>query len=89
MTTEKIISADSHFVEPPEMWRERVDAAFRDRAPHLVSDIDGQKGQFLVCEDLTPSSGGGFLAAGVDPEDVPRVLALGYEVAPLESGVAC
>ena len=26
MTTQAIISADSHFVEPPEMWRERIDA---------------------------------------------------------------
>ena len=28
----RIISADSHFVEPPTMWAERVDARFRDRA---------------------------------------------------------
>ncbi|HLY83363.1 MAG TPA: amidohydrolase family protein [Acidimicrobiales bacterium] len=82
MTNQNIISADSHFVEPPEMWRERIDAAFKDRAPHIVPEPDRPKSQVLVCEDLTPSNGGGFLAAGVDPEDVPRVLALGYEVAP-------
>ena len=82
MTNEHIISADSHFVEPPEMWRERIDKEFRDRAPHLVEEVDGEKGQFVVCEDLVPSNGAGFLAAGVDVEDLPRVLALGYEAAP-------
>jgi hypothetical protein len=32
-----IISADSHFVEPPNMWAERIDKKFRDRAPHTDS----------------------------------------------------
>jgi predicted TIM-barrel fold metal-dependent hydrolase len=79
---EQVISADSHFVEPPEMWSERVDREFRDRAPHLVSEIDGVEGNFLVCEDLVPNSGGGFLAAGVDPADVAQVLQRGYRAAP-------
>ena len=26
----KLISADSHFVEPPTMWAERMDKKFRD-----------------------------------------------------------
>ena len=30
MAQETIISADSHFVEPPEMWAERIDPAYRD-----------------------------------------------------------
>jgi predicted TIM-barrel fold metal-dependent hydrolase len=75
---ETIISADSHFVEPPEMWTERIDPAFRDRAPHIVDEIDGQPGSFLVCEDLLPTSGGAYFAAGTDPEDLPRVMAQGY-----------
>jgi len=29
MTAYRIISADSHFVEPPTMWTERVDHPFR------------------------------------------------------------
>jgi predicted TIM-barrel fold metal-dependent hydrolase len=28
-------------MEPPELWRERIDPAFSDRAPHLVSEDDG------------------------------------------------
>ena len=48
MTLQAIISADSHFVEPPEMWSERIDAEYRDRAPRLVTEIDGTPGTFLA-----------------------------------------
>ena len=30
------ISADSHVTEPPEVWTDRLDAEFRDRAPILA-----------------------------------------------------
>jgi len=33
MADSPLISADSHFVEPPTMWAERLDRRFRDRAP--------------------------------------------------------
>lgn len=82
MADEPIISADSHFVEPPDMWRERIDAAFRDRAPHLVRELDGRPGAYLVCEGLVPASGGGYFAAGTDPEELPEVLARGYDAVP-------
>jgi predicted TIM-barrel fold metal-dependent hydrolase len=82
MTNGTIISADSHFVEPPEIWTERIAPEFRDRAPRLVDDLDGRTGQFLVCEDLAPTGGAGYFAAGVDPEDLARVMALGYDAAP-------
>ena len=34
--TERLISADSHMCEPPNLWTERIDARFRDRAPCIV-----------------------------------------------------
>ena len=36
MTDYKLISADSHVSEPPGLWVERVERAYRDRAPRLV-----------------------------------------------------
>ena len=36
MSEYTLISADSHFVEPPNMWAERIDKKFRDRAPRTV-----------------------------------------------------
>lgn len=37
---ERWISADSHVVEPPELFEARLPATFRDRAPHVVRDPD-------------------------------------------------
>ena len=35
-TSEIIISADSHVMEPPELWIERLPAEFRDVAPRFA-----------------------------------------------------
>ena len=35
MTAYKLISADSHIVEPPDMYSSRIDPKFRDRAPRM------------------------------------------------------
>ncbi len=37
-----ILSSDSHVFEPPELWTERIDAAFKHRAPRLqrIGDAD-------------------------------------------------
>ena len=37
----KLVSADSHIAEPPDLWTTRIDRKFRDRAPHLVSTDRG------------------------------------------------
>lgn len=36
----KLVSADSHIAEPPDLWSRRIDRQFADRAPTLVSDDD-------------------------------------------------
>ena len=38
----KPISADSHVNEPADLWLERIDKRFRDRAPRVVDDIPGR-----------------------------------------------
>ena len=43
----KMVSADSHVVEPPNLWVERVDRRYRERAPRIVSEQDSD---YLVCE---------------------------------------
>jgi predicted TIM-barrel fold metal-dependent hydrolase len=37
----KLVSSDSHVVEPPDLWTERMDRAFRDRGPRVVAEADG------------------------------------------------
>ncbi len=40
MPSYKMISSDSHVVEPPDLWTDRVDPAFRHRAPRVVQEDD-------------------------------------------------
>jgi predicted TIM-barrel fold metal-dependent hydrolase len=37
----RLVSADSHIAEPPDLWTTRMDRQFRDRAPRLVSNEGG------------------------------------------------
>lgn len=34
----RILSSDSHVVEPPTLWEERIDSEFKDRAPRVVKE---------------------------------------------------
>ena len=50
MTFDSMISSDSHIIEPPDLWTDRIDKEFADRAPRVqregTSDwwyIDGKK----------------------------------------------
>lgn len=82
MTAYRIISADSHFVEPPTMWAERMDQKFRDRAPHTVRGHNGQEGEFFLCENITPVPVAGFFGSGKTAEELPQHRKKGFEVAP-------
>ena len=39
-----IISSDSHVIEPPNLWVDRINRRFLDRAPRLVEEKDGDWG---------------------------------------------
>jgi len=82
MPRQSIISADSHFVEPPGMWAERLDRKFRDRAPHTVRDLNGKEGEFFVCERINPLPVAAFFGAGVRSEDLPEHNKKGFDAAP-------
>src|SRR5947209_10636313 len=82
MADRTIISADSHFVEPPNMWAERLDKKFRDRAPHTVHGLNGKDGEFFVCENINPFPVAAFFGAGVKSEDLPEHNKKGFDAAP-------
>lgn len=42
MTERKLISSDSHIVETPDWYFERVDARYKDHVPRIVKDADEQ-----------------------------------------------
>ncbi len=37
----RVISSDSHIVEPPDLWFDRIDQQFKNRAPRLLREEDG------------------------------------------------
>jgi predicted TIM-barrel fold metal-dependent hydrolase len=41
MTADTIISSDSHVIEPPDLWTARIEPRFRERAPRVVPEEDG------------------------------------------------
>src|SRR4029077_18776130 len=60
MDSLKIISADDHMVEPPDLWESRLPAKFRDvgprveRGPGVQWSMSGDKDVFLSNDDLPP-----------------------------------
>ncbi len=79
-----VYSADSHVVEPRDLWTNYIDPSFRDRAPHIETSVtraDGSEaeGEFLVCEGLAPQSVATFAAADVsDPRERSKANLRGY-----------
>ena len=47
MGSYKIISADNHVFEPSDLWTIRLDSRFRDRAPRIIHD---EEGDWWYCE---------------------------------------
>ena len=41
MQAYRIVSADTHILEPPDIWQTWLPAKYQDKAPHLVQDADG------------------------------------------------
>jgi len=70
MASQKIISSDSHIVEPPGLWTQRMVGKYSDRAPSLVK---GKADDFYVDGKPVGATLGGLTAAGLrfeKPEDI-------------------
>src|SRR2546429_1192547 len=78
MSMNRVLSADSHVVEPADVWTTRIDTRFRDRAPHIEKEVNGVKGDFFVCEGLQPFSVSVFAVAGLDPREYSDKMSRGY-----------
>lgn len=74
----QVLSADSHVLEPPDLWTTRMENRFRDQAPHVEKDFDGRKGDFFVCPPLRPFNPFSLGCAGIPPAEQEAKAALGY-----------
>src|SRR6266852_1897792 len=52
-----VVDSDGHILEPPTLWDDYIDPAFRDRAPKLVIDKDGKQ-RLLIEEQILGSQQG-------------------------------
>ena len=66
----KLISSDSHIVEPPDVWAERLDAKYHDRAPRVVPEHDGD---WWIVDGVRTNSFQGGAQAGVRFESQERL----------------
>ena len=81
MTGHGVISADSHVTEPMDLWQERLDARFRDRAPCVIEN-PGEGPRFLfTAEGSAPFPLAGGFAAGRSGEELKEIFGKGYEAA--------
>ena len=73
MADQRLISADSHVNEPADLWVERIEKEFRDRAPRVVENLPGQRpGSYLILEGVPPIHMAQGIGAGKKPEELPK-----------------
>jgi predicted TIM-barrel fold metal-dependent hydrolase len=76
-----VISADSHVMEPADLWTARVDADLRDQAPRVLAN-EGRPGFSFHAPGLPPSVVAGAWGAGRSGEELKEHLEhAGYEAA--------
>src|SRR5882757_3747695 len=79
MAEYKLISADSHIVEPPDMYAGRIAPKFRDRAPTMVrwKSPTGREYDAWVINDMQVGTLGAVMQAGQRFEDPSQIDFLG------------
>lgn len=79
MVPSRIISADSHMLEPPDLWTTRLDRKFRDQAPHVE---DNERGSYFVAPGLKPSPVSLGFGAGRSGQELKDHFKKGFNTAP-------
>ena len=73
MAQVKLISADSHVNEPGDLWQDRLEKKYRDRAPYMVENPEGMRpGSYLIVEGVPPIHMAQGIGAGKKPEELPK-----------------
>ena len=78
MASNRVISADSHAMEPADLWTSRLDEKFRDQAPRVV---ETSKGHLFSAPGVRPFPVAGGFGIGKSGDDLKQHLKKGYEAA--------
>jgi predicted TIM-barrel fold metal-dependent hydrolase len=76
----RLISADSHIMEPADFWETRLDQKFRDRSPRVVPRPNGP-GYIFTAPGINPFPVAGGFGSGRSGEELREHLKKGYEAA--------
>ncbi len=71
MNTYRLISSDSHVVEPRNLWEEWIEPAFRERAPRVVPEEE--RDQWIADSDVPIGTFGSVGQAGMRFEDRTQI----------------
>src|SRR5438105_4165180 len=79
MATYQLISADSHIVEPPDLYASRIELRFRDRAPRMerMETPTGRKYDAWFIDGMQVGTLGAVMQAGQRFEDPSQIDFLG------------
>src|SRR6266436_8217833 len=80
MATMRVISADSHMMEPADLWETRLDKKFRDSAPRVVKN-ENRPGYLFVAPGVRPFPVSAGFGIGKSGEELKDHLKKGYEAA--------
>ena len=75
-----VISADSHMMEPADLWKTRLDVGLRDRAPEVVAD-PALGSLVFRAEGAPPFPVASGFAAGRSGDELQEFMSQGYEAA--------
>ncbi len=78
--SELVISADSHVLEPSDLWTKGLPPSMRSRAPRVFYD-EARSVWMVGCEEVTPQPITFSFVAGVDLDDLPEKHKAGYAAA--------
>jgi len=78
MANLRVVSADSHMMEPADLWQARLDKKFKDRAPKVIENPK-KPGLIFVAEGIDPFPVAGGFGAGRSGEELKDHLSKGYE----------
>ncbi len=80
MANLRFVSADSHMMEPADLWTTRLDKKFQERSPKVIQHPK-KPGLIFVAEGIDPFPVAGGFGAGRSGEELKEHLSKGYEAA--------
>ncbi len=74
MTQQKFVDVDTHMIEPRDLWTLQMDKKYRDRAPRIITNPKGLRGDHVIVEGIAPFSAvaGSFLGQLRKPSQYDR-----------------